>query len=176
VVQGIVTNTGPAPAAGIVITVSLIGDNGAVVKGAQASSALRILSPKARSPWPVYVNDAPPFKEVCVQVQARPPGAKELYTHELKPEQITVRPAVSASSSARIDGQILNTGQTAARGVRVVTAIFEPDGTLLEIGETAVKVAEIMPARSAAFDLELSGRGIKVFPKYDFFVEGMSPK
>jgi hypothetical protein len=175
IVQGIVENKGQVTAANITIAVSLLGENGATVGATQAFTKPGILKAGAKAPWQAHAGTAPEFKEIRIQVQADPlsPIWESRYTQDFRLEGVTAQAGTPPLGWPKIVGQVTNSGGQLATSVRVIAAVYQADGKLLEVGSTTAKLQEIAPGQSSPFELTfIGGRGIKEIPRHELFVEG----
>lgn len=173
-IQGFVQNSGPAAAGSIDVLVTLIADGDSIVGTAHAHIQPSMLKPGARAPWLAQIQRPPAFVRVRVEVQAHPltDFLQAAVSQEFRAEDVTVRPPVSQAAGPTIAGAIVNTGEQAARDVRVTAAIFDDQGALFQVVSTALDTPELAPGQSAPFQLQPVGRGLTEIGHYELFVEG----
>jgi hypothetical protein len=174
VVQGLVENKGTVEAGSIQVAISLIGADGKTVGAGNANPRPSLLKPGVKAVWSTSISKGPDFKDIKVQVQARPADrlAAAFSYLDLKVDDVTVTPA-RGRDSAKVSGQVTNTGSKAANLVGIAIAIYNPDGTLHFTDTTFAKLDELAPGQSSPFEFSFFGsREITQIDKYELFVEG----
>lgn len=173
IVQGFIKNTGQAPAGSLDVAVSILDAAGSTVGSGSGSTALSIIPAGSEVPFSAHVGNVSDFKDIRVQVQGKAPTAFDRYHQDWRIEGASVTVPSGGLSWPKINGQVVNTGTSAAALVRITAAILSTDGELLEVRDSFAKLDEIAPSQSSPFEIELiGGRGLKSIPRYELWVEG----
>jgi hypothetical protein len=173
-VVGEAMNRGGSPAARVQIAVSLLDERGNVLATANVNAAhLAVVPPGGRYPFRMMVDRVPrDWSEVRIQIQGLDAAGEPARYTALQAEALTqVQPALSGDGFG-LAGDVANTGQAAAHGVRVVGVAYDSQGRVLDVAVTLAKLDLIEPGHKAPFALIWGGVLTNAPYRYEIFLEG----
>lgn len=172
---GEVVNKGQTEAANLQVAISLLGDGGqTLASGSAASFGVDILQPGEKTVWRALLNNKPEsWKEERVQVQAGPVPSfvRETTYRDLKTEGVTLAPPENQYSWVKANGQVINTGTSSARSVRITVALYDDTGKLIAVSESYARLEQVPAGSSAPFSIDFTGTK-QIPPKFDVYASG----
>ena len=174
VVVGEARNRGSGPATRVQIAVSLLDGTGKVIAAANVNAAqLAVVPPGGIYPFRVMVDRVPrDWSEVRIQLQPlSADGAPAIHT-DLRAEGVTLVPPVVGADGFGLAGDVVNTGASSARAVRVVAVAYDSQGGVRDVAVTSAKLDPIGPGGRAPFMLVWGGVLTNAPFRYEILLEG----
>ena len=171
-IVGILENQAVTPVAVRTIAVSLLGASGETIGGGTATDAPNVLPPGRRAPWRAVVSNAPAFQDVRIQVEGGPTDtytARDV-THDLRVDGVTAQPR-RGFTSAKIAGQVVNTGTETVGTTKILAAIFGSDGRLVDVRDAYSKLEALPPGQSSPFEVTFTSDRVNGPSRHELFVE-----
>lgn len=152
---GEVENTAGVDLQQVQVAISLFDDAGELLAFNSASVELDVLPKGLRAPFAVAI-DSPPERFATYQaVPMKGLPITRLGTYHLDLEIVSHQGEARGRSSYSVSGRVRNVGDRPARHVRVVITGYDEDGLVAAVRKVAPAVDELLPGRSAAFEINL---------------------
>lgn len=167
---GILENSGSVAAEFVEILVSLRDADNKLIDSTFSFSMLNVMEPGDRSPFQVsFIEPPDDWENYEIAVQADEAGFIETYTDF---EILSAEGSETGYGAYEIDGEVNNTGDSAAEFVEIIAALYDAEGRIIGTEFTFTKLDKVPAGGSSPFTVSALQTAEGSVDHFDLWVQG----